>query len=576
MKLKGKGFIKTLKNLALGVLATSMMLAPINAMAYEKTALFEMTRQVAMEQAVSMMETLSVPGLVMALVDVDRGFTWTQGLGYADTAQGVAVTGDTLFSIGSTAKPFTAIAIMQLVEAGVLDLDKPIVTYLPEFSMLPNPVYGGDYRNITTRMLLNHTSGIHEYSGEYFTSFAPWARAGNEQNREAMNRMFSSFPNLHMQNQEQNNQTYNNTGYALLGILVARLTGAKSYFDGFVGFTQENIFSPAGMNSSSFEITPENRPYVALPYNNAETAADFFIYAHATSAGGMVSSAVDMARFMHIMLNGGLCGDDEDTRILQSATIDKMIAVEGEKNIGLGLIHRRHASGAVSIGHAGGLQHQTDMFLYGGGGVNRQGKRLNPTPAPESFERWIGRWGTIDEAGNENLAFTLGINESGFAYSMLLGSVLFLEEVVDDYTLVTLGRTRMHGGVRTFSIEDGVPTVRYSNEVFVMLSDEPVVPTNQYRFVIGVANFSQNENNTPMAHAPFLDLQYERAMFALVDVHTIFGEIDLNVQLGQNLQNRFGSVRYIDGQLFVPLAYVAYVLDLQISWDSSNHAIYIN
>ena len=198
----------------------------------------------------------------------------------------------------------------------------------------------------------------------------------------------------------------------------------------------------------------------------------------------------------------------------------------------------------------------------------RQGEQLELTPAPESFERWVGRWGTIDEEGNEELAFTLGINESGFAYSMMFGLMLFLEEVVDDYTLVTLGRSRMHGGVRTFSIEDGVPTVRYSDNVFVMLSD---ATADKYRFVIGEASFSHNGSSQSMVHAAFIDLQYGRAMISLVDINAIFGEIDL----GQSLQSGFGAVRYVDGQLFVPLAYVAYVLDLQISWDDANQAVYV-
>ena len=697
------------KKTTASVLAASMMLAPINIMADETSEMFETTRQVAIEQTITMMEMLGVAGVTIALVDADSGFTWTQGLGYADVTQGTAVTEHTLFDIGSTSKPFTAVAIMQLVEAGLLDLDEPIITYLPEFGMLPNPLYGGDYRNITTRMLLTHTSGIHEFTGKYYaTTFAYGQNRESisidERNREAMNDLFSSFPNLHMQNQELNHPTYNNTGYVLLAILVARLSGSESYFDGFVGFTQENIFDPAGMTLSGFEVTLDNRPYVSLAYRDAETALENFFYPHVIGCGGMVSNAVDMARFMHIMLGGGLYGDDENTRILQPETIDKMIASKNGERYRLGFMHRQHGSGAASIGHAGNSQHSTEMildfengigvfvsanaspglgaalptiigeaiwkaavyektgvqvplyptylgnlfipenleelvgwyttagqlilnkegvlvfpsfqsmvevkldpirdgffgfsvpeffmegtfsfrqiydslFLYVeilGGGAGRVGERVDPTPAPKSFERWLGRWGTIDEDGNEELSFTLGINESGFAYSMAFGGIaFFLEEVVDDYTIVTLGRSRGYGGVRTFSIEDGVPTARYSGEVFVMLSDAPAAPANQYRFVIGEANFSHNGNNQTLIHAPFIDPIYERTMMSFADINNIFGDIGLTLQPDQILQNSFGVIRYIDGQLFAPLAYIAYILDLQISWDSANQKIYI-
>lgn len=65
-----------------------------------------------------------------------------------------------MFQVGSTSKPFTAVAVMQLVEQGIIDLDEPIVTYIPEFSLLTSPVFGGNSDNITTRMLLSNTSGI--------------------------------------------------------------------------------------------------------------------------------------------------------------------------------------------------------------------------------------------------------------------------------------------------------------------------------------------------------------------------------------------------------------------------------
>lgn len=359
---------KTFKRMVAGVLAATMMIMPINIMADETSGMFETTKQVALEQTAALMEMFGVPGVTMALVDVDSGFTWTQGLGYAYAAGGVAVTEHTLFPIASSAKVFTAVAVMQLVEAGLLDLDEPIITYLPEFSVLPNPLYGGDYRNITTRMLLTHTSGLHEALGDYFVNIY------GGPNRYIMNSMLPFLASQHMQNEEINRITYNNTGYILLGILVARLSGAENYFDGFVNFAQENIFNPAGMSSSSFDITPYNRPYIALPHYDAETASEFFLYIGGTPAGGMVSNAVDMARFMHIMLNGGIYGNDESTRILQPSTIEAMLPVENfginfptsaptGMEMGLGFMHLSRSNGAISTGHGGNLLHHTEMII---------------------------------------------------------------------------------------------------------------------------------------------------------------------------------------------------------------------
>jgi len=352
---------KVFKKVTAAFLAATMAFTFITVSAYEETAgEFPATRQVAIETAAELMETLSIAGMTMAVVDIDTGFTWLQSFGYADVANQVPVTSYTLFNIGSTAKVFTSIAILQLVEAGILDLDEPIVTYLPEFSMLPNPVFGGDYRNITTRMLITHTSGVHEYSGDGFATI-------DGHDRNLKNNLLPILANLHMQNEEMNRMTYNNTGYALLGILVAALTGSENYFDGFVRYTQENIFTPADMVSSSFEINRYNRPYVALPYDNATTPSEWILYVGPTSAGGMVSNALDMAQFMRTMLGGG-------GEILSPESVQAMAEVQdlgiiyptampGNMQMGLGLMSLPRPGGFVTTGHAGGLQHVTEMFL---------------------------------------------------------------------------------------------------------------------------------------------------------------------------------------------------------------------
>ena len=161
---------KFIKKATAVLLAATMVLTPIAVSAEETTELFEATKHVATQQATEIMEALSIAGMTIAVVDIDSGFIWLQGLGYANAATREPVTEYTLFSVGSTAKTFTAVAVMQLVEAGLLDLDEPIVTYLPEFSLLPNPAFGGDFRNITARMLLAHVSGVHEFQGEGFFS----------------------------------------------------------------------------------------------------------------------------------------------------------------------------------------------------------------------------------------------------------------------------------------------------------------------------------------------------------------------------------------------------------------------
>jgi len=92
--------------------------------------------------------------VAIALVD-DKRIIWSQGFGLADRVTGQMPTDSTMFGIGSVSKMFATIAVMKLVDRGVVELDTPLVTYLPAFRMA-----AAGYEKITVRMLLNHSSGF--------------------------------------------------------------------------------------------------------------------------------------------------------------------------------------------------------------------------------------------------------------------------------------------------------------------------------------------------------------------------------------------------------------------------------
>lgn len=99
-----------------------------------------------------------VPGLALALVDGDE-VVWEQGFGRTDDHGGTPVTVDTIFSVQSMSKVFTATAVMQAVQAGRLDLDVPITTYLPDFTV-HSAFEAHPERHITLRALLGCTAGL--------------------------------------------------------------------------------------------------------------------------------------------------------------------------------------------------------------------------------------------------------------------------------------------------------------------------------------------------------------------------------------------------------------------------------
>ena len=323
---------------------------------YAYAAYFSQTIATAVATAEHFMAAVAVPGLTMAIVDAETGFTWTRGFGYADSVAGVLADEHTLFQVGSTSKPFTAIAVMQLVEQGLINLDNPLVYYIPEFSLMPGIIAGGYSDDVTVRMLMNMTSGV---PTDYFYRWF----ALDEHYQGNMNNVLDWLSGREMLLPGGMAYVYNNTNWTLLGILVARVMGHENYFEGFVQHTHENIFAPLGMNRSTFEFTHE-LTNVAMPY--VADGQDVMHTVSPIAAGGLLSSANDMAIFMHLLLNGG---EFDGTRIIDAATIDYMMQIHTPVAVpltgyGLGFIHFLFGE-LETVGHGGNIAHyHTEMVLH--------------------------------------------------------------------------------------------------------------------------------------------------------------------------------------------------------------------
>lgn len=323
---------------------------------------FDQTIEVATRLAEQLMQEYDVPGMAIALIDAENAFTWTHGMGYANVQNNIPVTEDTLFSIASISKPFTAIAVMQLMEAGLIDLDEPLVTYLPAFSMLPNPALGGNYENITVRMLLSHTSGIYpDFLGNNaFTT--------DEQDEAFLNQLVDALAGQNMIAEEGTVFTYSNSGFDLLGILVATVSGYDNAFEGFVSYTNEHIFTPASMTRSTFGMTDALLTNYARPYRDNETQEEI-TFPNGLAGAGMFSTANDMATFMHILLGDG---SFEGGQLLSSESLAQMIEVHdfdfsasvGGMSYGLGFMQRTNFEGFPTVGHGGTLPYYHSELIF--------------------------------------------------------------------------------------------------------------------------------------------------------------------------------------------------------------------
>ncbi len=229
-----------------------------------------------------------IPGVALGIV---RGgqIVHLAGLGTAGPS-GQPVTPQTPFLIGSLSKPFTALAAMQLAEAGKLDLDAPAQSYLPWFRVADAAASA----QITVRHLLHHTSGLPNGAG-----LAPLLE-GEGVTLEAHVR---NMAGVRLNRPVGASFEYSNANYIVLGLVVQVVSGQP-----YAEYVQQHIFAPLQMSHSYTSQDEARRQGMASGYRwwfGFPIAADLPYPASALPAGYLISSAEDMARFLAANLSGG-------------------------------------------------------------------------------------------------------------------------------------------------------------------------------------------------------------------------------------------------------------------------------
>lgn len=236
------------------------------------------------------MKDIGLPGVALGIVEGDQ-IVHLKGYGIADPT-GRAVTPQTPFLVGSLAKPVTALAIMQLVEAGQVDLDAPVRDYLPYFRLAD----GQDSAAITVRHLLNHTSGLSSATGnEEFPSAAMLDWTPEERVRELSDNSLS--------HEVGTTYEYSNVNYVLLALIVESVSGQS-----FERYVQGHIFDPLNMRQSTYYAAGTKSPDSAAGYQQwfgIPVASDVPLPRSGNSSGGLIASAEDMTHFLIAQLNDG-------------------------------------------------------------------------------------------------------------------------------------------------------------------------------------------------------------------------------------------------------------------------------
>jgi D-alanyl-D-alanine carboxypeptidase len=212
--------------------------------------------------------------------------------GMADRERSLANNPETAFNLGSINKVFTQIAILQLRDAGRLDLDSTLAKYWPDY---PNKEIA---RKVTIRQLVRHTSGI---GGNIF---APPA-GGKRSDIRTLKDFLPLFVNEPLKFEPGSRNAYSNAGYVVLGLLIERLSGSDYYT-----YVRDHIFKPAGMaRTGSFAVDslPLN---TAIGYTRGDQDAPLTtplrpntqdLPERGSSAGGGYSSAQDLLKFLQAL-----------------------------------------------------------------------------------------------------------------------------------------------------------------------------------------------------------------------------------------------------------------------------------
>ena len=245
-----------------------------------------------------------VAGMAIGIVRGEE--VYANGFGVKNIETQEPVTFDSLFHLASISKTFVATAVMQLVEHGKLELDAPLVAYLPNFLLDDER-----YKQITVQQMLSHTAGMPD------TDDYGWDRP--EYDDRALERYMHSLANEKLIGAPGEKFAYSNVAYEVLGLLVARTSGQS-----FEDYIKQHILLPLGMNSSTFlkmEVAPEHAtaPHLVLP---PTVVSQEYPYnrAHAPSST-LHSSARELCNWALMNLNRG---EFQGQHILESKSFEKM------------------------------------------------------------------------------------------------------------------------------------------------------------------------------------------------------------------------------------------------------------
>jgi CubicO group peptidase (beta-lactamase class C family) len=289
--------------------------------------------------AAAEMKAQQMPGLSVAVMKGD--FLWSKGFGWADVENRVPASAESSYRMASVTKPMTAVAVLELVEQGKIDLDAEVQKYVPDFPRKNYP--------ITVRQLLAHQGGISHYK-DYDVE-------GHFKDPKNTREALAVFKDFDLIAEPGTRYSYSSYGYNLLGAVIEGASG-KPYGD----FMREFVWKPLGMEATRMDDPRAVIPNRVRGYtleNGKLRNSEYVDISSRFAAGGTRSTVLDLIRFVQELEAGKVL--DAKTRELMWTDVITRDGTAPRYALGWGVVP---AAGRFEVSHGGSQQETRTHLLY--------------------------------------------------------------------------------------------------------------------------------------------------------------------------------------------------------------------
>jgi len=286
----------------------------------------------------SLIDTGGVPGISVAITS-GKQIEYNKSFGVTNLQTKKKLAPYHTFHIASISKTFTATAVMQLVEGGKIDLNEPLISYLPYFKMNDER-----YKMITIKQMLNHTSGMPDVEDYEWEKNVADERAAERYARSLVDKKLISTPGTEFH--------YSNMAFDVMADLIGKVSGMS-----FEKFVKENILLPLGMKESSFYF-PEIKDSLKTTPHTGSPPKVSLVYPYNRMHAPSSTLNSNVLELSHWAIANMYNGEYDGKKILSSATHTMMMTptfvVNNDRQTSIGLSWFRYAyQGLINYEHGG-------------------------------------------------------------------------------------------------------------------------------------------------------------------------------------------------------------------------------